>query len=452
MSELLTHSKLPANPLVNVTNLGFMDLQQNPALMDQFLAPALNVLEHYTRNGKDCPTVTDSDFIRLGCLRVLSQAQSGRDFLQHQREVFEEELERSTFFAVLHSQRRRRMLAEVSQMLYLQGTRHMEERGQDLLAGFSELSQRQVLAVDGHQIAHACHALRDDKGRHVGSKNLYGLCLHTGLMHNLGAVQGDGRYRHEMPVLRQQLPGWLKGIKRGKGRKAPILVLDPAFVDGPFWADMKVLRRYGALMVTRMKEHMSPEVYQERDWCATDLVNLGVQSDCSVVFNGGHRMRRIEYVDPETGQKHVFLTTVDDLPPGLIAWLYLLRWRIEKVFDTGKNKLQETKAWATGGTAREIQGHFFALCHNLLVLFSRYLQSEHGLEERKLQEKKAKALEERQKAAEREGRQVHPLHWQMPPVVQLSLQYIRTLRNHISMKSSLAASIEPFNATLSAYL
>jgi len=56
-------------------------------------------------------------------------------------------------------------------------------------------------------------------------------------------------------------------------------------------------------------------------------------------------MRRVRYCDPETENEFEFefLTTVRDLPPGTIALLYLLRWRIGQVFDTGKNKTESSR-------------------------------------------------------------------------------------------------------------
>jgi len=142
-------------------------------------------------------------------------------------------------------------------------------------------------------------------------------------------------------------------------------------------------------------------------------------------------MRRVRYRDPETGNEYEFLTTVWDLPPGTIALLYLLRWRIEKVFDTGKNKLEETKGWATGEVAHEIQGHFFALTHNLLVLLRWNLLRNHGLREVKLEKKRARWLKKRAESAKTMNREVHPIQWKLPAIVQMSLQFIRMLRNGI---------------------
>ena len=427
-------------------------LISNPSVLEQFLAPVLHVLHDYTRGGFDCPAITDEDFLRLGCLRVLAQVRSGRDFIQQQQEVFDRDLKRASFFNLLHSSRRGDLLAECAYQLFLHGSQRVRQQGADLLAAFPALQGRAVWAADGHHIAHACHALRDHKGGRVPPKSLYLLCLHTGLLHNLCPVQGEGVWRHEMPVFRERLPAWLQRRPGRKGSRPPILVLDPAFVDQAFWSRMKQLGQAGAVMITRLKANMRPIIQGDTAWDRHAPINQGVQSDCWVRFDHGGRLRRIEYVDPETGETYVFLTTVEDLEPGLLAWLYLLRWRIEKVFDTGKNKLQETKAWASGEVAQGIQGHFFALTHNLLVLFRSYLQAEHGLEEVKLKVKHQRALAARQARAQQNGRAVHPLHAHMPAVVQLSLQFIRSLRNAISRDLTLAAALPRLNAMLTAYL
>ena len=61
------------------------------------------------------------------------------------------------------------------------------------------------------------------------------------------------------------------------------------------------------------------------------------------------------------------------IPPGLIAWLYQMRWDIEpersgdswpsspetcqqKSYDEVKNKFHEQKAWASSPTAKEEEG------------------------------------------------------------------------------------------------
>jgi hypothetical protein len=116
-------------PAINKAPLfGYLDLQQNPTLRDQFFAPLMHVLTNYVRQKIDCPEISDADFLRLGCWRVLSQVQSGRDFIQQQQELFDSDLKRSSFFAVLHSRRRRDLLIECSWQLYLQGSRELCRR------------------------------------------------------------------------------------------------------------------------------------------------------------------------------------------------------------------------------------------------------------------------------------------------------------------------------------
>ena len=181
-------------------------------------------------------------------------------------------------------------------------------------------------------------------------------------------------------------------------------------------------------------------------------MNLGVQADGLAGFNGAGVMRRIRYTDPESGTDYEFLTTVRDLPPGLIALLYLLRWRIEKLFDTGKNKLQERKGWATGEVAHDIQAHFFALTHNLLVLLRGELDRVHGFRERKVEKKRAEWLEQRRETAVESDRKVQPFQAQLPKVVQMTAQFIRTLRNGILSRARWAAVLPRFQAMLNAYL
>jgi hypothetical protein len=435
---------------MNLFSLSDSQFSQSPLLLEQLLAPVEHIRKNYSRLMRDCPCISDREFLSLGFLRTLSQARSGRDFLQQQQEVFENDVQRSSFFDSLHSNRRLQFLSEVGWELYARGRQGQQT---DLLESFPELRDRRVWAGDGHKIKHACHALRDDKGRQVAPNTLYLLCLHSGLMFNLAAVQGDGRYRHEMPVFRQALPEFLrKEFSQGKGHQPPLFLVDPAFLDHQFWDQQSQLRECGALMITRAKVDIAPKHFVTRSFDRDDPVNLGVDGDSLVTFAGGQKMRLIQFADPETGICYQFLTTDLELRPGVIAWLYLLRWRIEKVFDTSKNKLEETKAWANGDVARQIQAHFLALTHNLLVLFRGFLESDFGMRDQKIAQKRRHHLEQREKTAQAQGRQLHPLHWKMPPIVQLSLQFIRTLRNHILAKVSFHNALVQIRAMLVAYL
>jgi hypothetical protein len=58
------------------------DVAANPLLLDELLAPARALLDGYLREVRTEGVMTDPVFVRLGLLRILSQAISGREFLQ----------------------------------------------------------------------------------------------------------------------------------------------------------------------------------------------------------------------------------------------------------------------------------------------------------------------------------------------------------------------------------
>ena len=256
-----------------------------------------------------------------------------------------------------------------------------------------------------------------------------------------------------MPVFRDALPDFLRlEFRRGKRAPRPLFIIDPAFIDHEFWSRVALLRRCGAQMIIRAKSDIAPQKMERRPFDAEDPANTGVDEDWLVTFAGGRVMRLVQYTDPETGVSYQFLATDLELRPGVIAWLYLLRWRIEKVFDTAKNKLQESKAWATGEVARQIQAHFLAITHNLLVLFRVLLERDLGIREEKLEKRRTTHLEQRERFARRHGGRLHPLHYRMPKIVQLSLQFIRTLRNQILRRNSFRAALPQIQAMLEDYL
>ena len=418
----------------------------NPLLLDQLLAPANEVLSNFVRGVTSEGPLNDFRFLRLGVQRIVSQCASGRDFLQQLHNLHDQPIARATFFDALHSERRNRILAELNTQLVLRRASQLP----DLLQGFPALAKYQIFAIDGHHLAHSVHAARDEKGDHVSANSLYAMNLRTGVLANLGSVQGEGVRRHEMPVFRRQLGPWLL---RQTDRRGPptICVVDPGFVDNRFWLEMLAAPR-PALLITRTKSNMKPIVLGERLWERDTEVNQGVVADETISFDGRNRMRRVRYVDPESGEAFDFLTTVMDLSPGLVALLYLLRWRIEKVFDTSKNKLAEVKAWATGEVAQEMQAHFFALTHNLLLLLRQKLNTEHGIREEKVERKREESLTQRQEKATQHGRTVARFQEKLPAIVQLTAQFIRALRNGIIRALRWTAALSHFRIAMKAYL
>ena len=302
-----------------------------------------------------------------------------------------------------------------------------------------QLAGRAVWAVDGHQIAHACHALTCPKGEAVSVGLIYGLCLHTGLLRPLVPFQGDGVRRHEWPVFKKN---WTRWLRQDGGEKMPIVVGDPAYVDVAYWAEQRRLRQ--AVMITREKENMKPTITSHYNYDVNDPVNKGVEADQMAGYSNAY-LRRIVYRDPASGERFVFITTEQSLRPGLIALLYFLRWKIEKSYDVTKNRLHQQKAWANGSNANLIQAHLCALAHNLLTVLLSTLEKT-GLSEGKIDKKHAQRtnclLQERRVPAQEMVRHAS----------QLTCQFIRLVRHCLFRKTSWQVAFPLFQSRLKCYL
>ena len=130
----------------------------DPLLLDRLMQPADEALDHSMRDVRRSGAFDDPMFISCGVRRVVSQSDSGRDFLQQFREVFDGTLARATLFDSLHSKRRRDLLARLNTEVVRRGRGELP----DILARFPELKGRAIFAVDGH------HGLNRPLGMPVG--------------------------------------------------------------------------------------------------------------------------------------------------------------------------------------------------------------------------------------------------------------------------------------------
>lgn len=413
------------------------------ASIGELIDSTLNLAFDYVRGTRSCPGLEDRDFVRMGVCRALSNHDSGRDWLQFMHETSDDATARSTLSDAMRSPRRLQMLREAQDGLFTVAGRQMAAAGVDWLEQFPELNGIEVLAADGHLIEHASHATKDAKGRNVPVGTVYGLDLRTGLSRAVTHVCGDGRRRHELPSFRRQLQASDKDVPT-------IWVLDRAYHDKGFWSRIRLDK--GVVMITRMKENMRPVRYAPLPFDREDPVNAGVTGHHAISLEGAWgSMFEVTYCDPETGQEYAFLTTIDFPRPGLVAWLYFLRWRIEKLYDTFKNRFSEKKAWATGEEGAEAQACLIAMAYNLLRLLEAQLGVECGLSDTKVARKYDKELDQRRQKAQKDGRDIHPLlSW--PRMPQLSAQFIRTVRNHLFSRKTIGALLAAFTATLAAYL
>jgi len=132
-------------------------------------------------------------------------------------------------------------------------------------------------------------------------------------------------------------------------------VMDRGYVD---YERLFALHQVGAFFVTRAKRGMNARrVYST----ATDRTT-GVICDQSVRLNGYYasrdypeHLRRIKFVDPETGKKLTFLTNNTKLPPLTIAALYKNRWQVETFFKWIKQHLRIKRFLGTSENAVKTQ-------------------------------------------------------------------------------------------------
>jgi transposase len=143
-------------------------------------------------------------------------------------------------------------------------------------------------------------------------------------------------------------------------------VMDRGYVD---FKRLYTIHRAGAFFVTRAKANM---VFHRLYSNIVDK-SSGVKCDQTIVLTGyqaaqhyPEKLRRIKYVDAETGQVYVFLTNQFELPAKTIAELYKNRWQVELFFKWIKQHLSVKSFWGRSANAVKTQ-ICIALCAYLLV-------------------------------------------------------------------------------------
>jgi Transposase DDE domain len=406
-----------------------------------FYGPAIKMLKDYCREEKT-GGLSDERFLLSGLERCIGHYDSGRDFLQKLADNGDA-LARATFFDALKQDRRLSVLKEVTERTAILAAKEMIEV--DWLKSIPELKNRQVWAIDGHQIEHACHALRDKGGKRVPVGCLYAFDLHKGLMHPLCTHQGNGRRTAEVKAFRKAFSA--KIAQKGFPIR-PIVVVDMGFIDGTYWTKLRLRSPDAPVIITRQKENMNPVNYGNILFDRLDPVNAGVVHYEMVGFNNCLQMYRITYKDPENGAEFVFLTSDSTLKPGVVALLYRLRWKIEKTYNTCKSKLHLTKAWANGDIAQQMQAHFTVLTHNLLTLLQYKLVRDQKITEVKLVKKHDIIAEKRKE----NNIPDHPFHLIARLALQLSAQFIRLVRTLLHQSIAWFDTFPQFEERMKKYL
>ena len=414
-----------------------------PLVRDAFLEPALSLLS--TLNSyRDDLDFSDLEFLTLGVRRINTFHPSGRSFLQSVRQCDLSDVSLRAYFGAVSSPRRLTFLHDLNTALSRKVTALV-----DRFAAFPELAGWDVLALDGHDIAHATHEPPATlaSGRREVPDTVTGVFLRdlrTGAARVLAQTEG---HQHEWAAVKAR--PWADFRWRSEAKKT-ILVIDPVAVDFAFLLGAKY--KGGFTVITRTKANLVVRESKPLTWNQKDRRNQGVLSDERVRFAGPGEFRRVGYQDPESGEVYEFLTTEFHLPPGVIAQLYRLRWDIEKFFDVCENLLAEKRAWGSGPVAAQVQNEFLVLVHNLFLILSATLEAQEGIRDEKVEQKYEAALQVRLKAAKLKGRTVSPWVRALRRITRWSSQFTRWVQDALIHGWDWNLGIEKLRPLMRAYL
>jgi Transposase DDE domain/Domain of unknown function (DUF4372) len=163
----------------------------------------------------------------------------------------------------------------------------------------------------------------------------------------------------------------IKAAQRFHFEPDSILVVDRGYVDY-CWLNQLCLQ--GVWWVTRLKKRMDFQILERR------LVDrsTGVTSDWTIRIRGTRAdsipalLRRVRYVDRETGKAYEFFTNIFHLSAKEIADIYKARWDIELFFKWIKQNLKIKSFFGTSENAVRIQV-WCALCVYLMVAYLKFL-------------------------------------------------------------------------------
>lgn len=163
----------------------------------------------------------------------------------------------------------------------------------------------------------------------------------------------------------------IKAARRFHFEPDSILVVDRGYVD---YCWLYQLCLQGVWWVTRLKKRMDFQILERRP---VDR-STGVTSDWTIRIRGAKAdsipalLRRVRYVDRETGKAYEFFTNIFHLSAKEIADIYKARWDIELFFKWIKQNLKIKSFFGTSENAVRIQV-WCALCVYLMVAYLKFL-------------------------------------------------------------------------------
>lgn len=418
-------------------------------MAEHIFEPVERVLKQAT-NTRACRALDDFSFMQFGLLRVLKVFFSGRHFVQHVNMRYGSSLSVSLFFKALGSRRRRLLTEEVAEAVrqFIDKTIQDSEDG-DPLAKYPELDGFAIYATDGH--THKASAREKPRFKKVYPvTHIYSLNLrtHTAKHDVLLQPEEQKKKEHEIKALKRMD---IKALRMNEPRGAKVIhVYDPAVIDYHKWLQWK--QGSGIYIVTMEKKNSAFEVLGKPEWDRSNPINNGVLFTELVGTSNGVCLRRIGYQDPASGIIFSFITNEMTLSPGIIAFLYYMRWNVEKLFDEFKNSLYERKAWSATENGKIQQANLLAMAHNLMILTEHDLKHNHGIEDQKVKDKKEKALAKDRDSAQKAGRPFNKLIEECCRATKRSLQFVRWFQYHIGKQTSWHQSIQTLRPLMLKYL
>lgn len=416
-------------------------MNNNPSsTLDELMHPLKTILEE-NPHSRDCPSLSDTEWLSLGVKRVIGEKNSGRSFLQSQTAQGEVPIWTSHYFDALKSERRLNHLEYTNKSLI--NSDHAWENCEDHIATECPELEKFVINIgDGHHTEAPVHEERIG-GSVYSTQNFYAKNLRNGMMWQLTLAEyGDTRKKeHDMRALKRQD---IEALRAGalKGQKS-LWIWDRACMSFLQWHKWKMK---GIYFLTMEKELNEFKVVRCHEFDKKDSMNAGVISDEEVESGTkGILLRRIKYRCPD-GKTYSYITNLHkSIRPGAVAFLYKCRWDIEKVYNTFKHKFHEQKAWAVSRISKNAQANFICLTHNLCLILNRKVDK--NAPEPMLspnyaaKEKQEKRIEKLKKKCKENGQMVPQLLLSWSRLTEMPKKFLIWLRETIRDGSSWAEAM-----------
>jgi IS4 transposase len=196
---------------------------------------------------------------------------------------------------------------------------------------------------------------------------------------------------HTLIDLRGSIPCFIR-ISHGKMHDVNVLdelpiepgafyVMDRGYID---FARLHRFQEHSAFFLTRAKKNFD---FTRRARRKVDKTT-GLRSDTTIVVSGPKSsrlypepLRRIAFVDADTGKRFVFLTNNFTVPALTIAGLYKCRWRVELFFKWIKQHLRIKAFYGTSENAVKTQVWTAISVYVLVAIVKRELKIERSMYE-----------------------------------------------------------------------